>query len=66
MIIIIVFNSIAQFYRYFKTVKEREQRIRKGKKEEHKEKEQAFAKCKDLPSCPASAMLNLNPRINFR
>ncbi|KAJ7360607.1 hypothetical protein OS493_015715 [Desmophyllum pertusum] len=28
----------AQFYRYFKTNKEREQRIRKGKNEEHKEK----------------------------
>ena len=26
-------NSTAQFYRYFKTIKEREQRIRKGKKE---------------------------------
>ncbi|CAH3158498.1 unnamed protein product, partial [Pocillopora meandrina] len=37
-IIIIVFNSTAQFYRYFKTTKEREQRIRKGKNEEHKEK----------------------------
>lgn len=28
----------ARFYRYFKTTKEREQRIRKGKNEEHKEK----------------------------
>ena len=31
-------NSTAQFYRYFKTIKEREQRIRKGKNEAHKEK----------------------------
>ncbi|XP_078356375.1 uncharacterized protein LOC144641208, partial [Oculina patagonica] len=28
----------AQYYRYFKTIKEREQRIRKGKNEAHKEK----------------------------
>ena len=37
-LVLILFTSTAQFYRYFKTLKERDQRIKKGKNEEHKEK----------------------------
>ena len=37
-LVLILFTSTAQFYHYFKTLKERDQRIKKGKNEEHKEK----------------------------